>query len=149
MLYNSLKLIHVLAVIAWFGGGVMLTLMIGRTGRTSPAAVAPVARTGAQLGSFFGAAGGIAFLAGIALVLTTTGLEFEQAWIAIGVVVYLVSAFLGARLISPRYETLAEAAESGDEAATTAARKALVPVTMADLTLLTIAVAAMVFKWGA
>ncbi len=149
MLYNSLKLVHVLAVIAWFGGGIMLTLLLGRAARTSTAAVAPVARLGASIGPFFGAAGGVAFLAGIALVLTTNGLDFEEAWIGIGIVIYLVSAFIGARLIGPRYEALATAAEAGDESATATACSALVPVTMIDLTLLTIAVAAMVFKWGA
>ena len=148
-MYNSLKLIHVLAVIFWFGGGVMLTLLAGRAARTSTATLAPVARLGAAVGPFFGVMGFIAFLAGIAMVLITDGLDFEEPWITIGVVVYLVSAFLGARIIGPRYDKLGVAADSGDEAATATARKAVVGPTMIDLTLLTIAVAAMVFKWGA
>lgn len=146
-MYNALKFIHVFAVIAWFGGGIMLTLMAGRASRTSINALAPVARLGAGLGPFFGIAGLIAFLTGVIMVLITDGLAFEELWITVGVVVYLISAFLGARMIGPRYEALAGAAESGDEAATATARGAVVQVTMIDLTLLTIAVAAMVWKW--
>jgi uncharacterized membrane protein len=149
VLYNSLKLVHVLAVIVWFGGGIMLTLLLGRAARTSVSAVAPIARLGAGMGPVFGAAGGVAFVAGVVMVLTTDGLDFEEAWISIGIVIYLVSAFIGARVIGPRYERLAEAAESADEGAATTARAALVAPTMIDLTLLTIAVAAMVYKWGA
>ncbi|WP_370324683.1 DUF2269 family protein [Euzebya sp.] len=148
-MYETLKFIHVMAVIAWFGGGIFLTALAGRAARTDTAALGTVVRLGGAMGPFFGAMGGIAFLAGIAMVLTTDGLDFEEAWITIGIVVYLVSAFLGGRVLGPRYERLGEAAAGGDAAATETARKAVVSITMVDLTLLTIAVAAMVFKWGA
>ena len=69
MIYDTLKLVHVLAVILWFGGGVMLTLVAGRASRTSTAALAPVARIGAGLGSFFGAVSGVGFLPGVGMVL--------------------------------------------------------------------------------
>jgi uncharacterized membrane protein len=150
VLYETLKLVHVLAVIVWVGGGIVLTLVLGRAWRTSLGAVAPIARIGAGLGPVFGAAGGIAFLAGVAMVVTTEGSpDFEEPWIAIGVVVYLISAVVGARLIGPRYGRLAAAAEAGDQGGAAAARSALVPVTVVDLTLLVIAIAAMVYKWGA
>lgn len=148
-MYETLKFVHVMAVIAWFGGGIVLVAIAGRAARTDQVALGSVARLGAAMGPFFGAMGGVAFLAGVAMVLTTEGLDFEEAWITIGIVIYLVSAFTGARLIVPRYERLGEAAAGTDEATTAAARKAVVGVTMVDLTLLTIAVAAMVFKWGA
>ncbi len=151
MIYDTLKLVHVLAVILWFGGGVMLTLVAGRASRTSLAALAPVARIGAGLGSFFGAVSGVAFLTGVGMVLATDGpaWEWESTFIVIGVVVFLASSVLGSRFIGPRYAVLADAAESHDEHATAAARSAVVVVTMIDLTLLTIAVASMVYKWGA
>lgn len=149
MLYNSLKFIHVLAVVAWVGGAVMLVLLGGRAHRAGPTRLAPVARLGSQMGGFFGPVSGVAFVAGVIMVLTTDGLDFEEAWITIGIVVFLVSAVLGARMIGPRWEALADAADSGDTTAIDTARGRLTLVTMVDLTLLTVAIAAMVFKWGA
>ncbi|HUG85149.1 MAG TPA: hypothetical protein VMM13_11320, partial [Euzebya sp.] len=140
--------VHVLAVIAWVGGGITLTLVAGRAARLEGNALAPVARIGASLGGYFGAVSGVAFLAGVAMMFTEEAPGWDQAWISIGLAVWFISAFLGARMISPRYVKLADAAEAGDGAAVTAARKSLTPIAMTDLTLLAIAVAAMVFQWG-
>ena len=148
-LYETFKLIHILAAIVWIGGGTVLLILTIRARSTSIDATAVVARAGAQVGSLFGAAGGVAFLAGV-LMLLQGGFdraEWEQLWIVWGIVAFLVSSFLGGRLISPRYESLATAAEGGDGAAVASAVGSLTTVALVDLALLTSTVAAMTFKW--
>lgn len=147
MVYNTLKLVHVLAVILWFGGGLMFTIAAARARRAGPQTLAAVAGTSAQLGRVFGAAGGVAFLAGVGMMFTDSPWEWESLWITIGIVVFFVSSFLGGRMIGPGYERVAAAAGTGDASAIDAAMGKVRPFVMADLTLLTVAVAAMVYKW--
>lgn len=149
MLYQTLKLVHVLAVVAWVGGLIMMVLMAGRAARTGTAALAPVARLAADLGGYIAAVAGVAFLAGVGMMFTEGAPGWGEAWISIGLTVFLITAFTGSRLEQPRYAALADAADGGDAAAVEGARKALLPVAMLDLTLLVIAIAAMVYRWGA
>lgn len=148
-MYTTLKLIHVLAVIVWFGGGVMLTLAAGRAHRADAGSLAVVSRIGAGMGAVFGATSGVAFLTGIGMMLVPSSpWEWSEIWINIGIIGFFASAVLGARFISPSYDRLADAAGAGDASAISSARSKLIPVTMADLTILTVVVASMVYKWG-
>ncbi|MGI9017010.1 MAG: hypothetical protein ACR2HR_07900 [Euzebya sp.] len=149
MLYDTLKFIHVLAVVAWVGGLIAMAVFAGVAARRDLATLGPVARTGAELGGFFGASSGVAFLAGLAMMFTDRGPDFSAAYINIGFIAFFITAFLGARVIGPGYAKMALAADAGDVSAVNAARKTAAIPLMSSLALLVITIAAMVFQWGA
>lgn len=150
MLYNSLLFVHILAAAVWLGGGVMLAFLVQRATRVSLPALAGVAGAASATGALLGASGGIAFVAGIGLVLASDGQwAFDQVFVSIGVLVFLIVSGLGARVVAPACEELATAAEAGDTAAVAPAQARLVRFALINVALLTVAIAAMSFKWGA
>jgi uncharacterized membrane protein len=148
VLYNSLLFVHVLAAAVWLGGGVMLLYLVRRAAAAGLPAVAGVAGAAATTGSILGAAGGVTFLAGIGLVLAGPW-EFEQAFVTIGVLVFVVVSVVGARLVGPACESLSEAAIAGDRAAVAAPLAKVTRFSLVNVGLLTLAVASMSWKWGA
>lgn len=148
MLYESLLFVHILAAAVWLGGGVMLLFLVQRASRASLPALSGVAGAASATGSLLGAAGGVTFLAGIGLLLTGDW-EPESAFIVIGILVFLVVSVLGTRVVGPVCEQLEAAAGAGDQAAVDPAQVKLVRFSVINVVLLTLAVASMVYKWGA
>lgn len=148
-MYNLLKLVHVLAVIVWFGGGIMVIILGGVAARKDAQTLAGVSSALATTGKVFGPAAGVALLAGIGMLLVpNSAFDFSEPWIGIGFLVWFISAFLGSRIIGPGWERMADLTATGDAAAIQAQRSKLTAPTMADASLLLVAVSAMVFKWG-
>lgn len=148
MLYNSLLFVHVLAVIAWMGSTIALAVFTSAAVRRDGPELASLGRVAAGLGGFFGGTAGVAFLAGLGMMFTDAAPEWSAAWINVGFLATIIAMVLGARVIGPKYALMAEALEAGDSATAAAERKVAAGAVHISLLLLTLTVAAMVFKWG-
>ena len=92
-----LKLLHILAAMVWFGGGLVLFFVARRTRATS---------TATTLGDF---AGGLAYVGprvlapavmvvlvtGVWMVLADAGYSFELTWVRIGLGLFLAALLVG------------------------------------------------------
>lgn len=106
-LYDFFKTIHILAAIAWVGGAMMGQVQGMRLGGSrDPQRLLAYAEEQSWLGKYFyGPAAGVVLLAGIAMVFTS-GWEFTDAWIIVGLVGFAASAVLTMGFLSPRGEKL-------------------------------------------
>ena len=96
-LAESLKLIHVVAVIVWVGGAFMLGFLIERAQRSQDeATVLGLAKLGEFVGkAVFNPAGIITLAAGIWLVIELDGVDFSAAWVSMGFLGVALGAALG------------------------------------------------------
>ncbi len=93
---EALKILHILAAMVWFGGGVLARLMAGRVaaartkeralGFSQDMAAATRVLTGSKV---------VVLATGILLVTTTSGWDFDQPWIMIGTVVAVLAVVSG------------------------------------------------------
>ena len=95
-LFEVLKLIHVVAVIVWVGGSVMLGILFERAQRSKDeATVLGLAKIGEFIGkAVFNPAGIITLAAGIWLVIEAD-YEFSEAWVSLGFLGIALGAGLG------------------------------------------------------
>ena len=113
-MYELLLAIHLLAAILWIGGGYALTVIARRLAPADRMTVAPYFNW--YGGKVIPAAAGVLILAGIGLVLELDHVGFGDAWVIIGIVGWLISGFLGARVIGPIGEKLQTAAPEARDA---------------------------------
>jgi uncharacterized membrane protein len=109
-------LIHVLAGATWFGGHVYVESLMAAAGRTGdPERIATVGLGAVKTnGRLFGAAGTIALLTGIWIVLATEAYEFENLFVSLGIILTVAALIYGLAVLKPREEALDElAAEKG------------------------------------
>jgi uncharacterized membrane protein len=152
-LENAVKLIHVLAAIAWVGGGAVRQVLFAQVRSSADdQRLLNYLKEDLFLGrTFFNIAGILTLVAGIWLVLITPW-EFSEAWISIGFVGVAAGVVLGAvmypKLLRPSVEAL-EAGSNHTDAAVTGPVGRLVNLTRIEMVVLLIVVWAMVFKPGA
>jgi len=106
--YDWFLTVHVLAVVMWVGGGVMLTLLgLMTIGLRDPVRLAQFARQAAFLGgTYFPPLSLMVLGFGFGLV-EKGGLSYSLAWIQIAIAGWAVSFLLGAGYLGPHSKKLA------------------------------------------
>jgi uncharacterized membrane protein len=101
-MYQVLVFLHVLSAVIWVGGaitGQLLAMQISRS--DDPADLPKYARQIAVLGNrLFLPAAIVIIVTGV--VMTIQAWSFEQLWIAVAIVLWILSAALGAIYVGPR-----------------------------------------------
>ena len=151
-LYELFKTIHVLGAVAW-GGAVIVTQFLAFLAVRSGDQQRMLGFVEDQnwLGKHYFAPTAITVLvAGIAMVIES-GWEFEDPWIAIGLVLFFATVFLGMFVLGPKGEKLAAAIrEKGlSDPGVQAQSQQLANLSRIDLMLLVLIIADMVIKPGA
>lgn len=109
-------LLHVLAGTTWFGGHVYVESLMAAAGRTGdPERIATVGLGVVKTnGRLFGAAGIIAIITGVWIVLATPAYEFETLFVSLGLILTFGALIFGFAVLKPREEKLEGlAAEKG------------------------------------
>ena len=147
--YNLFKFLHIVAVIIWIGGVVMVGMLNARVGRTGDrSAMAILGQQSAVLGrTLIGPAAGSAFVAGMVMIVDG-GIEFTTLWVLWGLIAIILSMFLGAGPIRRTGEELAVGASNPkpEQARVAALGNRLRTLNAVNLIILFSAVWAMVFK---
>jgi len=147
-LFETLKLLHVLAATIWVGGGILQTTYVVRSARADAAHRLGVARDMVFLGSkVFGPASGLALIFGVWMVIDRPAIAFGDPWIVIGFVGFALSSLVGGAFFSPKGKALLaelEAGKPGD-----ALLKTITRVAFVDQASLLVVVWAMVVRPGA
>lgn len=149
MLYLLFKFIHVLAVIIWLGGVIMMTLLNARiSGAENPVALRALMGEASRIGPrVIGIAAATSLLTGIGATVSG-GIPFKSLWISLGFLAVIVSIALGASLIRITTNKLTALVneDASDTATVTALQGRLRLVNSLNILILIGAVAAMVFK---
>jgi uncharacterized membrane protein len=149
--YDTLKLIHILAAVIWVGTGIFFQYTGTRARRAGPDQVAALAASLAQAAPLMVASSVTVLVAGIVLVLYAPGLDFADTWIWLGILGYLATFITGMFVIRPRADRLT--AVIGEEGATSPAAQDLIGqlfvIGRIDVVVLVLVIAVMVFKPGA
>ena len=147
--YNLFKFLHIVAVIVWIGGVVMIGILNARVGRTGDrSAMAALGQQSAVLGrTLLGPAAAIAFIAGFVMIVDGD-IGFTKLWVAWGMIAIFLSMFLGAVPIRRTGEELAIGASNPkpEQARVAALGNRLRTLNAVNLIILFSAVWAMVFK---
>ncbi len=139
------KWLHVLFVIAWLGGGTVLLVLNARVRGGDPAFARAFAARVAPLGQiYFAPLGGLTLLTGLWAV-AAGDYSFTAPFVLVGYAGIVLGAVLGARGSGGTTEAIANAAS---DAEVPALQRRLLLFSTLDVTLLTLVVAAMVFKPG-
>lgn len=147
-LFETLKLIHILAATAWIGGGILGLIYTERAKKAEAVHRLGIARDmefAAQ--RVFSPAAGLTLIFGILMVLEHDGFEFTQAWILVGLSAIALSAIMGMGFLGPQSKRLVTEIEADDPGAVGRLR-AIARVAYLDNAILLVAVWAMVFKPG-
>jgi uncharacterized membrane protein len=110
LLYGLLKIVHILAVVIWIGGGAALATIMAQMAkardRAGLAALLPqAARFGPKVG---GPASGVVLLTGIALVIVGK-IGFAALWVSLGFAGIVVHALYGGLVMRNRSMAFAQA----------------------------------------
>jgi uncharacterized membrane protein len=148
--YEFFKVLHVYSVIAWFGGGVTLHILMVRSRSTKDARLmARLSHHAVMLGRvFFGPLSVITLGSGIVMVAITPAIGFGDLWILMGFGGILVSGAIGGSVLAPATRYLAELVEERgtiDLDVKNAARRGIIAQRI-DMIVLAIVVWAMVAK---
>ncbi len=146
---DALLIIHIIAAGAWIGASATVTFLNGRMRQAGHEAGAAFMEGYSKMGRmFFPAAGVVVLLSGILLVVDSSLYDFENAFVAIGIAVFIIGAFLGARVFEPIAAGIRSAHQARDEKALSAGYAKFRRMGALDLALLVFAVYAMVTKLG-
>jgi uncharacterized membrane protein len=149
--YNTLLFVHIVCAIIWVGGAVFAQLLVIRAERSDDPI--DLVRTGKSIEFIaqrvFIPSSILLFIAGAWMVVDGPW-EFEQAWVAIAIVLWLASALVGSLYLGPTTKKVAEIFER--EGPTSAAGVALMKraflVSRLELASFAVIVFLMVFKPG-
>ncbi len=147
--YSLFKWVHVTFAIVWIGGGVLLTIlgmMAQRTG--DPGELVTIARLAAFAGErVFAPAGGVVFLAGIAMMLNTNW-GWGTFWIDLGLLGYIATFVTGIAVLAPLARQIGTAAaEHGPQSPEVVALvNRILLLARVDIAVLLVVVADMVTK---
>lgn len=152
-LFETLKIVHILAVVAWIGGSVMLSVLFARTRSAADTpGLENLLRQTSFLGrAYFNPAGIVTLVAGVWLVIEGD-FEFSEAWISIGFLGIIAGVILGAAYYPRQIRSAQAALDAGSspaDPAVTAPLDRLRLATSAETLLLIVVVWAMVTKPGA
>ena len=149
-MYDLIKYIHVLAAIVWVGGAFyaqVLALQVRRS--PDPDDIPKFGRNAEYIGTrVFIPASITLFIAGAILVAQRW--SFTQAWVSIGIALWLLSVLVGALYLGPRSKRIGElfAAEGPGSAAARALIDRLFLVSRLELVSFAVVVFLMVVKPG-
>lgn len=148
--YEILKLLHVVAAIAWLGGGLFHTFATVQVRRSAPALTVEWHEVAESAGGrYYGPAAMMTLAAGVGMVLIDASIGFGDAWIVIGLAGVAISVVTGSVLIARATGAVLEARRGGaDESTVARLERRLDLVNAADLTVLLVVVWAMVAKPG-
>jgi uncharacterized membrane protein len=150
-MYQLFLYVHIICAVIWVGGAVYAQLLGLRVSRSSdPSELPHMARHVEFIGSrVFLPAAVLLFVSGA--VMTLQAWSFGQAWIAVSVALWVLSALVGAIYLGPRVKRAAELFEA--EGPTSQAGRELIDrmfvVTRLELIGFAVVIALMTFKPGA
>jgi uncharacterized membrane protein len=151
--YETLKYIHILAAIVWVGTGLYFQYQATRLNRIGDAErmaafTKDIEFTGKSL---MLPASILVLVMGIAMVLYAPFLEFEDAWIAIGLLGSIATAVTGSVVIGPTAGKVGRMIEEQGPGTpeVQAATKKIFTVSRVDQVVLLVVIAVMVYKPGA
>ncbi len=151
-MYDTLQTIHVIAAVAWVGGGIFHVFASAQLAGSPPEMMRRWGEVGAAAGQrFYGPAAVVTLLAGIGMVLASQGgVSWSDPFISIGFAAVALSFVLGAVLTERASRELTEEASSASpDPARLAALSARVRLlSMLDVAVLLVAVWAMVVRPG-
>lgn len=106
--YEVIKFLHVLAVIVWVGGGVLFQVLLARTKRLGPDAMATFTQAGEWTSTrIFMPASFAALGSGIWLVVDGPW-SFADTWITLGLIGFAISAINGSANLGPTSKKMKE-----------------------------------------
>ncbi len=148
--YNILKTGHLIAVIAWVGGGILMQVLATRARRAPPEKLVDFARDAAWLGNrYFATASVLTLVFGIATTLAgPTHWGFTPLWVKLGLLGFLLTAVNGGAVLgrlSKKMTTLADERGPTDPSVQAAARSMLLAMNI-DLAIVLLVIVDMVFK---
>lgn len=150
-MYRFLVLLHIVCAVVWVGGAVAVQVLAIRVQRSDdPTDLPRLARHVDALGTVaFVPAAGLLLLTGV--VMTARAWAFDQAWILIAVVLWLLSAVAGGVYLAPRARRVVALFEA--EGPTSVAARRLISrlfvVSRVELLSFAVIIALMVYKPGA
>ena len=150
--YEFLKFLHLVAVIAWVGGSVVLMILQGKLKKAGDrATLMGIGRQMETMGkTYYSPLAAATLVTGIVMVATTETLSFEDPWIVIGLLGILATMGIGLGMITPTGKKLAEASQATPPDGQAIARlsKRMTTLTTTNLVILFFVVWAMVAKLG-
>ena len=147
-MYELVKYVHILCAVAWVGGAFYAQLLAIQVSRSSdPADLPKLGRHIEFLGTrVFLPASILLFIAG--LIMVTQRWAFQQTWITMAIILWLVSALVGSMYLGPKSKRVAQLFDA--EGPTSAAGRALLArlflVSRLELGSFLVIIALMVFK---
>jgi uncharacterized membrane protein len=147
-LYELAKYIHILCAVAWVGGAVYAQILAIRVSASDdPGDLPKLGRNIEWIGTrLFLPASLILFVAG--LIMTISRWQFQQLWISIAIVLWLVSAVGGSMYLGPKSKVVAHLFETEGPSSTAgrALLNRLFLVSRVELVLFVFIIGLMVFK---
>ena len=150
--YEVLKFLHVVAVIAWVGSPVFLTVLQARLRRAGDrAALMGIGRQMETLGKvYFSPLAAATLATGVLMVATTDGWSFGDPWILIGLAGIAATLVIGLGMITPTGKKLGEASQATppDPAVIARLSQRVTTLTIVNIVILFFVVWAMITKPG-
>jgi len=111
-MYDLVKYVHILCAVVWVGGAFYAQLLAIQVARSSdPTDLPKLGRNIEFLGTrVFLPASILLFVAGV--IMTTQRWAFQQTWISIAIVLWLVSALVGSLYLGPKSKRVAQLFEA-------------------------------------
>ncbi len=145
----ALLFIHIVAAGTWLGGNVTQLLVNANMQRTGGESAAAWMRQTVRMGRLlYTPAAIVLLLTGIWMVVRESVYDFEQFFVAVGVLMVIVGAVLGMRVYGPGGKQAAGLHASGDESAATKVNSRLSMWVMIDTAALLFTIYAMVKRLG-
>jgi uncharacterized membrane protein len=147
---DTLLIVHILGVAAWFGTNMVQMFVTPRMSKTGDAMAAEWQRTVVAMGKVLYPVAAVAvLLTGFGLLGTSNSVfSFSDTFVIVGIAMVVVGAVLGMAFFGPQGEKAAAAYTAGDSAAGTAIVRKTAGMGALDTALLVVTIAAMVMKWG-
>ncbi len=148
---DLLLFLHILGAATWLGANMAQMFLGNRYSREGGESAAAYWRAAAAMGvAVQTPAAVVLLLTGIGMLLTgDSPYGFASTFVSIGFLTIIVGAVLGSRFFGPRSREAAELHAAGKDDAATAVVRRIATVGSIDTLLVVIAIAAMVWKWGA
>lgn len=149
-MYEFLLSVHLLAAVAWVGGGITLHIM-GRFARAAGGTrIVEYAREANMIGPRFYAPLSLILLVAGLLLVDEAGYDFSQAWISLALLGWIISFVIGVAFYGPQGKKLEEAAaaEGPEGPGVLAIFERIRVVNMVEITILLLVVVDMAVKPG-
>jgi uncharacterized membrane protein len=150
-LYEVLLFFHILAAIAWIGGGIAINVIGSRIVRSDPSSVAAITRQIEWMGkAFFAPASWVVLILGLSMVAVSEAWTIGQLWIVLALVGIGITAITGAAFFGPEARRISRTIDEGgsDYPGVQRRFRRILVLARLDLVLLLLIVADMVFKPG-